>query len=136
MTPRRIGDGVGYGDNGVGMGIALSSPSASTPSLLVSGNLRTNKDNNENVITCDCKPYLLPVTLINHRTQQCFFVIVFIVHLHYMFRSLIVGHLQAICDKIYSKVATVYVNGSVELTCLRQVPWLCKSIQYTQYKNI
>jgi hypothetical protein len=43
------------------------------------------------------------------------------------------GHLQVICDKIYSKVATVYVNGSVELTCLRQVPWLCESIQY---KNV
>jgi hypothetical protein len=50
--------------------------------------------------------------------------------IHYMFRPLISGHLQVICDKIYSKVATVYVNGSVELTRLRQVPWLCKSIQY------
>jgi hypothetical protein len=39
MTPRRIEDGVGYGDNGAGMGIALSSPSASTSLLLVSGNL-------------------------------------------------------------------------------------------------
>jgi hypothetical protein len=52
-----------------------------------------------------------------------FLVLVFIVHLHYMFRSLIGGHLQVICDKKYSKVATVYVNGSVELTCLRQAPW-------------
>jgi hypothetical protein len=59
-----------------------------------------------------------------------FLVLVFIVHLHYMFLPLIGGHLQVICDKIYSKVATVYVNGSVELTCLRQVPWLCKSKQY------
>jgi hypothetical protein len=52
--------------------------------------------------------------LINHRMQQCFLVPIFIVHLHYMFRPLIGGHLQVICDKIYSKVATVYVNGSVE----------------------
>jgi hypothetical protein len=59
-----------------------------------------------------------------------FLVLVFIVHLHNMFRPLIGGHLQVICDKIYSKVATVYVNGSVEMTCLRQVPWLCKFIQY------
>jgi hypothetical protein len=64
-----------------------------------------------------------------------FLVLVFIVHLHYMFRPLIGGHLQLICDKLYSKVATFYVNGSVELTCLRQVPWLCKSIQYIQYKK-
>jgi hypothetical protein len=42
---------------------------------------------------------LLPVMLINHRTQQCFLVLVFIVHLHYMFRPLIGGHLQVICDK-------------------------------------
>jgi hypothetical protein len=71
--------------------------------------------------------------LINRRTQQCL-VRVFIVHLHYIFRPLIGGHVQAICDKIYFKVATVYVNGSVELTRLRQVPWLYKSIQYIQYK--
>jgi hypothetical protein len=64
-----------------------------------------------------------------------FFVLIFIVHLHYMFWLLIGGHLQVICDKIYSKVATVYVNRSAELTCLRQVPWLCKSIQYIQYKK-
>jgi hypothetical protein len=63
-----------------------------------------------------------------------FLVLVFIVHLHYMFRPLIGGHLQVICDKIYSTVATVYVNGSVELTCLRQVPRLCKSIYI--YKNV
>jgi hypothetical protein len=37
-----------------------------------------------------------------------FLVLVFIVHLHYMFRPLIGGHLQVRCDKIYSKVATVY----------------------------
>jgi hypothetical protein len=36
-------------------------------------------------------------------------VLVFIVHLHYMFRPLIGGHLQVISDKIYSKVATLYV---------------------------
>jgi hypothetical protein len=36
-----------------------------------------------------------------------FLVLVFIVHLHYMFRPLIGGHLQVICDKIYSKVATI-----------------------------
>jgi hypothetical protein len=36
-----------------------------------------------------------------------FLVPVFIVHLHYMFRPLIGGHLQVICDKMYSKVATV-----------------------------
>jgi hypothetical protein len=64
-----------------------------------------------------------------------FLVLVFIVHLHYMFRPLIGGHLQVIWDKIYSKVATVYVNGSLELTFLRQVPWLCKSIQYIKYKK-
>jgi hypothetical protein len=46
-----------------------------------------------------------PVILINHRTQQFFFVLFFIVHLHYMFRPLIGGHLQVICDKIYCKVA-------------------------------
>jgi hypothetical protein len=38
-----------------------------------------------------------------------FLVLVFIVHSHDMFRPLIGGHLQVICDKIYSKVATVYV---------------------------
>jgi hypothetical protein len=76
-----------------------------------------------------------PVMLINHCTQQCFLVLVFIVNLHYMY-TLIGGHLRAICDKIYSKVDTVYVNGSAELTRLRQVPWLCKSIQYIQYKNV
>jgi hypothetical protein len=39
-----------------------------------------------------------------------FLVLVFIVRLHCMFRPLIGGHHQAICDKIYSKVATVYVQ--------------------------
>jgi hypothetical protein len=34
--------------------------------------------------------------LINHRTQQCSLVLVFIVHLHYMFRPLIVGHLHCL----------------------------------------
>jgi hypothetical protein len=82
------------------------------------------------------KSQLCLVMFINHRTQQCFLVLVFIVHLHYMSRPLIGGHLQAIFDKIYSKVASVYVSGSVELTCLRQVPWLCKSTQYIQYKNV
>jgi hypothetical protein len=36
-----------------------------------------------------------------------FLVLVFIVRLHYIFRPLIGGHLQVICDKIYSKVATL-----------------------------
>jgi heterodisulfide reductase subunit B len=60
MIPRPIGDGAGGDDNGVGMATTLSSPSASTSSHLVSGNLRTNKDNTENAIICDCKLYLLP----------------------------------------------------------------------------
>jgi hypothetical protein len=39
-----------------------------------------------------------PVMLINHRTQRCFLVLIFIVHLHCMFRPLIGGHLEVICD--------------------------------------
>jgi hypothetical protein len=44
-----------------------------------------------------------------------FLVLVFIVHLHYMFRPLIGGHLQVICDKIYSKIATVLFTGLLTL---------------------
>jgi hypothetical protein len=46
-----------------------------------------------------------PVMLINHRTQQCL-VLVFIVHLTLHVSAPIGGHLQVLCDKIYSKVAT------------------------------
>jgi hypothetical protein len=68
--------------------------------------------------------------------ETMFLVLVFIVHLHYMFRPLIGGHFQVICDKIYSKVATVYVNGSIELTCLRQVPSLYNINNIRMYKSI
>jgi hypothetical protein len=48
-----------------------------------------------------CCPCFVPsVMLTNHRTQQCL-VLVFIVHLHYMFRPLVGGHLQVICDTKY-----------------------------------